>query len=786
MRSEPVIIPSAAMVAVFVQSPVRVLALRTPEPAIAMPETSVALLGGRAADIGFIVFIILITLSAVVAFGGFNMKPLFFGRHDSHRVALEKGAKSERTERVGRKRSSHRTPRGNAKNDRSAPIGKREEKPDRGEEDVQFSIVHDVRPSSEEGSYMGIVADTPMGSFGMFRKQGEVDNLSCSSGVTNVADGRSYGEFLAAPTEALNELLRVTGVHVQGDSGKGIWTAVTRRSGLRLSAAMGEGGVAEALAVYLRVSNYARIELVTAVDEKARKTLVKSIIRLLKGQKQVVHLEAVARTAEEKSFWTTEIGFHVSDAAADAQKSEGVLLLETFVQTMTKAERREYNRAREVALPLAAGWWRWGPVEARRPAPPSPVVAKPPLMPPLELPPWGTSASVDHTEPGEDSVEGKKPATEDEIYGPAYGDDDDDDDDDEDEDSDFVPGSWIPSLRGGDEEPLGEEPQREWSGHDVSTIGREEEVSSIGKDVGEIDTLSTLRSPNCSRETDESTAEPARLVPKLKLPLPKDRSAAMSPPASSIDINDTGSSEACQDSPVKWIPKIRSPDSSIGLPPGESAGSGSPTSMDESPEVLGDARLAPTGDGAPAEVAGAGVVGQEAEAALSWRPSLFAGRSATSDASVSVYQETPSVNDPGEVEAQVDEKMESRESSSSTGTEPSRERMTTKKGLKMSTSFDWAEESGDDEDLINVGLADIPSYAETNGPLRIVEKDSSPLYGQEPGAVPMEETAADGSGKSRRSGRRGNRNRRNSLPQKAAMAGVHADDDATGRSARSL
>ncbi|KAF4756535.1 hypothetical protein FOZ63_016597, partial [Perkinsus olseni] len=266
----------------------------------------------------------------------------------------------------------------------------------------------------------------------------------------------------------------------------------------------------------------------------------------------------------------------------------------------------------------------------------------------------------------------------------------------------------------------------------------------------------------------------------LKLPLLKDRSAAMSPPASSIDVNDTGSSEVGQDSPVKWIPKIRSPDSSIGLPPGESAGSGSPISMDESPEVLGDVRLAPTGDGGAAEAAGDGVVGQEAEAALSWRPSLFAGRSATSNASVSVYQETPSVNDPGEGEAQVDEKMESRESSSSTGTEPSRERMTTKKGLRMSTSFDWAEESGDDEDLINVGLADIPPYAETNGPLRIVEKDSSPLYGQEPGAVPRKETADD-SGKSRRSGRRGNRNRRNSLPQKAAMAGVHADDDATGR-----
>lgn len=43
---------------------------KVPKPAMTAPEASVALFGGRMADVAFVFFIIAITLLAVVAFGG--------------------------------------------------------------------------------------------------------------------------------------------------------------------------------------------------------------------------------------------------------------------------------------------------------------------------------------------------------------------------------------------------------------------------------------------------------------------------------------------------------------------------------------------------------------------------------------------------------------------------------------------------------------------------------------------------------------------------------------------
>ncbi|EER12977.1 hypothetical protein Pmar_PMAR019505 [Perkinsus marinus ATCC 50983] len=616
---------------------------KVPKPAMTAPEASVALFGGRMADVAFVFFIIAITLLAVVAFGGINMRTLWIDRHGSSNGPL---GDRPATEGVRKKQWKHRTAKGNPRRERHESTDKKESRVDHIEKDVQFNIVHDVRPSSE-----------------------------------------------GAKTEAINELLRITGVHIEGDTGKGIWTAVTRRSGLRLSVAMAEDGTAEALVVYLRVSSYARIELVTAIDDKARKALVKSIVRLLKTHQKVVHVEAIARTAKEKGFWTTEIGFHASDAAIEAQKAEEVTLLETFVQTMPKAERREYNRAREVTLPLSAEWWKWGPVEPRRAVVPSAVVGKPPRMPPKPQALPDESVVVAPTGVDEDSGSREETTTEEPIYGRVYG---DDDDDDEGEDGDgiySVEEAWIPSLRREDETPC----ESEWSVHEASDARLDdEEMSGISKDA---DTLSTLRSPDYSVNTEEPAAEiRPRVVPKLQLPLPRNRSAGIdfhvSPSVGSID--DSSSGDASEDMAGEWIPNGRSPEGAMD-PARRSAHAVWPN---EVANVIDNTQSARMGGALEAE-SDASV---EREAALDWRPSLFAERSFNAAAAGSAR-----VHERKEIEVDVGGKAEVRESSDSTGTEPSREERMEQK-LRMSTSFDWAEETSEDEDL---GLAS-PSVAQSH------------------------------------------------------------------------
>ncbi|EER14032.1 hypothetical protein Pmar_PMAR013398, partial [Perkinsus marinus ATCC 50983] len=214
-------------------------------------------------------------------------------------------------------------------------------------------------------------------------------------------------------------------------------------------------------------------------------------------------------------------------------------------------------------------------------------------------------------------------------------------------------------------------------------------------------------------------------------------------------IDDSSSGDASEDMAGEWIPNGRSPEGAMD-PARRSAHAVWPN---EVANVIDNTQSARMGGALEAE-SDASV---EREAALDWRPSLFARRSFNAAAAAGSAR----VHERKEAEVDVGGKAEVRESSDSTGTEPSRgERMEQK--LRMSTSFDWAEETSEDEDL---GLAS-PSVAQSH-----LEAESEL---QTKALIPM----LPGNRKGQRSS---GRNRRNSLPQKVSAR--RADFEvATGRS----
>ncbi|KAF4669361.1 hypothetical protein FOL47_002583 [Perkinsus chesapeaki] len=125
-------------------------------PPTAVPESTVAVFGGRAADIGFVVFIILMTASAAVAFGGFDLRPLRSIRGTP--TAVAEHTRAEATHHKGSRKkkhsSHHRTSRDRSNNEvvtTSTAANRGEAKNGYADDDdVHFNILHDVRASDHE------------------------------------------------------------------------------------------------------------------------------------------------------------------------------------------------------------------------------------------------------------------------------------------------------------------------------------------------------------------------------------------------------------------------------------------------------------------------------------------------------------------------------------------------------------------------------------------------------------------------------------------------------------